>query len=197
LSKIATSLTQKGITPILQIRVIPHNSSEGGSMNYESEFEIFAAQVRSLEKTIGSDMASELFQVIGAGRAIVDGLKTLATYADEVKDISKRGEFMRIIGELSLNLAETQIKLSDRIREIDELKEQASNLQKEIENLKDPKTKLILKLGLYYSESGDGPFCTGCSDNNQKRIRVNELSGSFKALGKYKCPVCEAKYLGK
>lgn len=166
-------------------------------MNYEREFEIFAAQVRSLERTTGSDMASELFQAIGAGKAIVDGLKTLSTYADEVKDINKRGEFMRIIGELSLNLAETQIKLSDRIREIDELKEQASNLHKEIEKLKDPGTKPTIKNGLYYTSEDDGPFCTGCFDNNQKMIRVSELSGNFRLLGKYKCPVCGAKYSGE
>ena len=166
-------------------------------MNYEREFEVFAAQVRSLERTIGSDMASELFQAIGAGMAIVDGLKTLATYADEVKDISKRGEFMRIIGELSLNLAETQIKLSDRIREIDELKEQASNLQKEIEKLKDPDTKLTIKGGLYYGSDNDGPFCTGCYDNSRKTIRVVKRSGNFQVLGMYKCPVCNNSYGGE
>ena len=165
-------------------------------MNYEREFEVFAAQVRSLERTIGSDMASELFQAIGAGMAIVDGLKTLATYADEVKDISKRGEFMRIIGELSLNLAETQIKLSDRIREIDELKEQASNLQKEIEKLKDPDTKLTIKGGLYYGSDNDGPFCTGCYDNNGKLIRITDMTDAFMSLGKYRCPICKS-YSGR
>ena len=66
-------------------------------------------------------MASEFFQAIGTAKAVADGLKTLGSYVDEVKDISKRGEFMRIIGELNFNLAETQIKLSEKIREIDAL----------------------------------------------------------------------------
>ena len=165
-------------------------------MNYEREFEVFAAQVRSLERTIGSDMASELFQAIGAGKAVVDGLRTLATYADEVKDISKRGEFMRIIGELSLSLAETQIKLSDRIREIDELKEQITNLQKENESLKDPKTKLIVRDGAYYGQGDDGPFCTGCYDNNGKLIRITDMTDAFMSLGKYRCPICKS-YSGR
>ena len=166
-------------------------------MTLEKEFEIFAAQVRSLEKTVESGMASEVFQAIGAGKSIVDGLKTLTTYADEVKDISKRGEFMRIIGELSLSLAETQIKLSDRIGEIDELKKQASNLQKEIEDLKNPKIKLIIRDEMYYTKGGTSPLCTACFDNNNKKIRVTKLSGGFEALGKYKCPVCNAVYSGE
>ena len=38
-------------------------------MNYENEFEIFAFVIRSLERNTESDLASELFQAIGAGRA--------------------------------------------------------------------------------------------------------------------------------
>lgn len=177
--------------------LIPHNSSEGRvAMNYENEFKIFASAIRSLEGATESDMASELFQAIGAGRAIVDGLKTLTTYADEVKDISKRGEFMRIIGELSLNLAETQIKLSDRIREIDDLREQITNLQKENESLKDPKTKLTVRDGAYYGQDDDGPFCTGCYDNNGKLIRITDITDAFMPMGKYRCPICKS-YSGR
>lgn len=164
-------------------------------MNYEHEFEIFASVIRSLERTTGDDMASELFQAISAGKSVVDGLKTLATYAEEVKDIGKRGEFMRVIGELSLDLAETQIKLSEKIREVDELKEHASNLQKEIESLKDPKTKLTVRDGVYWKDD-DGPFCTGCYDNNNKLIRVTNLTDAFISLGKYKCPICK-NYAGR
>jgi hypothetical protein len=166
-------------------------------MNYEREFELFASVIRSLERTPGNDMASELFQAISAGKAVVDGLKTLATYADEVKDIGKRGEFMRIIGELSLDLAETQIKLSDRIREIDGLREQVNSLQKEIENLKNPETKLVIKDGLYYGPDNDGPFCTGCYDSKQKIIRLTKRSDAFRVLGIYKCPACGNHFGGE
>jgi hypothetical protein len=177
--------------PFGERTLIPHNSSEGGvAMNYEREFEIFASVVRSLERTTEDDMASELFQAIGAGKSVLDGLKTLATYAEDVKDIGKQGEFMRIIGELSLDLAETQIKLSDKIREIDGLREQVNGLQKEIEKLKDPETKLVIKNGLYYGPDDDGPFCTGCYDSKQKIIRLTKRSETFRVLGIYKCPSC-------
>lgn len=165
-------------------------------MNYEREFEIFASVIRSLERTTEDDMASELFQAIGAGKSVLGGLKTLAAYAEDVKDVGKRGEFMRIIGELSLDLAETQIKLAERLTETAELKAQINILKKEIEKLKNPETKLVVRDGVYYGQGNDGPFCTGCYDNNKKLIRVTELGETFMPMGKYKCPICKS-YSGK
>lgn len=161
----------------------------------EREFEIYASVVRGkLAKAQRHNMASELIQAISASKAAIDGLKTLATYANDVKDISKRGEFMRIVGELSLELAEVQIRLAETMRENDRLNQQVSTLEKEVENLKNPDTKLIIKNGLYYTADDDGPFCTGCYDSNQKKIRVNELTRTLRAIGKYKCPVCNNTY---
>ena len=166
-------------------------------MNYEHEFEIFASVIRSLERSTGDDMASELFQAISAGKSVVDGLKTLATYAEEVKDIGKRGEFMRIIGELSIDLAETQIKLAEKLTEASELKEQVNTLQQEIKRLKNPETKMIIKDDMYYGPDNDGPFCTGCYDNSQKSIRLTKQSNSFRLLGAYKCPTCKNYFGGR
>jgi hypothetical protein len=137
---------------------------------------------------------SEVFQAISAGKAAIDGLKSLAQYADEVKDVSKRGEFMRIIGELSIELAETQVKLADRITENHELKSQVVTLQKKIETLENPNSTLTIKDGVYYTSENDGPFCTGCYDSNKKTIRLSELPRAMRVLGKYTCPICEAKY---
>ena len=101
---------------------------------------------------------------------------------------------MRIIGELSLELAETQIKLSEQFRKNDELGNRINALQKEVEKLKNPDTKLIIKGGLYYTSEGEGPFCTGCYDSNEKRIRVAKLTGDFRELGNFRCPVCNSVY---
>ncbi|HEY9885463.1 MAG TPA: hypothetical protein V6C98_17800 [Thermosynechococcaceae cyanobacterium] len=139
-------------------------------------------------------MASEFLQAITAGKAAVDGLKLLATYADEVRDIHKRGEFMRIVGELSIELAETQIKLAEKFRENESLREQVKMLQKENESLKNPIEKLVFKHGLYYTSEDDGPYCTGCYDSKGQRIRVAEMPSVMRTLGKYKCPVCGSVY---
>jgi hypothetical protein len=141
-------------------------------------------------------MASEIFQAIGAGKAAIDGLKLLAQYADDVKDVTKRGEFMRIIGELSLELAETQVRLSGHIRENDELKEQVLNLQKKVEALKNPETTLAIKDGLYYTSDGGGPFCTCCYDSDRKTIRLAAMPEVMEVLGKYECPKCKSRYGG-
>jgi hypothetical protein len=137
---------------------------------------------------------SEIFQAISATKAAIDGVRSLHQYADEVKDVSKRGEFMRIIGELSLELAETQIKLSGHIRENDELKEQIITLQKKVEILNNPDLTLTIKDGVYYSSDNDGPFCTGCYDSKKQKIRLSELPSVMRVIGKYKCPICDVKY---
>jgi hypothetical protein len=134
----------------------------------------------------------EVFQAISAGKAAIDGLKSLAQYADEVKDVSKRGEFMRIIGDLNLKLAETETKLSGHIRENDELKKQVVILQKKVETLENPDSKLTFKDDGYYDSEGDGPFCTGCYDSSKKKIRLTKLPYGKKALGKYECPICKS-----
>jgi hypothetical protein len=139
-------------------------------------------------------MGAEIFQAVSAGKAAIDGLKSLAQYADEVKDVSKRGEFMRIIGELSLELAETQIKLSGHIRENDELKEQLVTIQKKVEILENPNSTLTIKDGVYYNSENDGPFCTGCYDSKKKIIRLSELPSVMRVLGKYGCPICKINY---
>ncbi len=136
-------------------------------------------------------------KAITAGKGAIDGLKILAQYAEEVKDIQKRGEFMRIIGELSLELAETQMRLAEQIRETDNLKEKIVSLEKEIENLKNPTSKLVIKNGLYYTEDSDGPFCTACYDSKGQTIRVSEMPRVMQTIGKYKCPVCNAVYGNK
>jgi hypothetical protein len=139
---------------------------------------------------------ADAFKVITATKAAIDSLKTLAQYADEVKDTQKRGEFMRIIGELNLELAETQIKLAEQLQENIGLKGEISDLKKEIEKLKIPSSKPIIRDGLYFTDN-DGPFCTGCYDTNEKLVRVTETPPVMQSLGKYRCPNCRTTYGGR
>ena len=104
------------------------------SMNYDREFEVFDAQSRHSENIAAGGTTSIMSQDIDDGRSIIDALKALATYTDEIQGIGKQGDFMRILGELSLNLIETQAELSDRLRTIDELANQVSILQRLLNN---------------------------------------------------------------
>ena len=137
-------------------------------------------------------MAAEIFQAITAGRAAVDGLKVLSQYADEVKDVQKRGEFMRVIGNLSLELAETQMRLAEQIRENNSLRERIDELENAAKQGKDGDLDLVVKDGAYYTQDDDGPFCTACYDNNQKKIRLTDISQQMMHLARYRCNVCKA-----
>lgn len=130
----------------------------------------------------------DALKLITAGKSALDGIKLLNQYAEEIKDTQKRGEFMRIIGQLSIELAETQMRLAEQIQESIGNKQKIKTLEEEIEKLKNPASKVFLKDGLYYKENGDGGFCTGCYDNNKKLIRVIEPLAGFKM---HQCPVCK------
>lgn len=139
----------------------------------------------------------DAFKAISAGKAAIDGFKLLAAYAEDVQDIQKRGELMRIIGHLSLELAEVEIKLAEQIRENAELKETVRALEKQIEESEAPTSKLKIKGKFYYTdtEPEDGPFCTACYDSKQQRIRiVSKLLRNTSNVYKYQCPVCSVTY---
>lgn len=133
------------------------------------------------------------FKAITAGKAVIDWIKALNQYADEVKDTQKRGELMRIIGELNIKFAELQISFSELLQEKHHLKEEVNALKKEIDRLKSPTSKPIIRDGLYYM-GDDGPFCTGCYDSKKDPIRLIKLPSSTSTIKRYKCPICDNPY---
>jgi hypothetical protein len=159
----------------------------------EQEFERYAVLLKAIERA-SAKMPAELAQAITAIKNAVDGVNLLKKYAEGVQDTQKRGELMRAIGELSIELGNAQIQLAQQLTANYELVREVERLQKENEELKNPQTKLTFKNGLYYREDNDGPFCTGCYDSKDKVVRVTELTGAFRSLGKYKCPVCSSVY---
>jgi hypothetical protein len=155
----------------------------------EKEFQRYADLISKQAK----EKMDNPLQAFTAGKNAIDAIRLLNDYAQDIKDISKRGEFMRIIGELSIELGETKMRLGGAIEEIEGLK-------KEIEKLKDPTLRLMFdaKLGLYFENDGStdrsSPFCNGCYDKDKKTIRLSRMPVMMETLGKYKCPVCNAIY---
>ena len=92
----------------------------------ESEFLYYASLIRK-EKEI-----MDALKLITAGKAALDNLKLLNQYAEEIQDIKKRGEFMRIIGQLNLELAETQMRLATQIQENVSNQEKIRNLEEKL-----------------------------------------------------------------
>jgi len=124
---------------------------------------------------------------------IITSVSTAITIAKRLNEISKNiqdAEFKNLLADLSLELADTKLKLSEIIIENSDLKEKISN----IEHSKGLGEKLQVKDGMYYSDSGDGPFCTACYDSNGKKILANQLKGNFARLARFSCPHCKATY---
>jgi Predicted nucleotide-binding protein containing TIR-like domain len=57
--------------------------------------------------------------------------------------------------------------------------------------------EMIVKDGVYYSQDGDGPFCTACYDSQDKKIRITTLGADWSVFGRWRCPVCKATYSGQ
>ena len=152
----------------------------------EQEFQYYASFVKENIKM------ADAFKAVAAGKAAIDGLKLLTQYVNDIKDVQKRGELMRIIGQLNLELAETQTRFAEQILEANTLKDKVRFLEKRIEDLENPAFKVTARDGTYYKETGDGPFCTTCYDTKKQLVRLTNFPQEMKELGKYQCPSCKA-----
>ena len=154
----------------------------------ESEFLYYASLINREQEIM------DALKLITASKSAIDGIKLLNGYAEEIKDVQKRGEFMRIIGQLSIELAETQMRLAEQIQNSINDKQNIKDLEAQINSLQNPGIEPIVKDGLYYKENNDGPFCTGCYDSKKQFIRLTLVMPEFKVFGKYSCPICKSKY---
>ena len=164
-------------------------------MDYElsREFRRYA-EIQKARESANSKVPTEILQAITAVKSAIDGINILNKYAEDIKDTQKRGELIRIIGQLSLDLGNAQIQLSQQLLINNEMAQKIEHLEKEIENLKNPSEKLIVKDGLYYKDENDGPYCTGCYDTKKLIVRLKKLTGPFTAMGTYQCPSCNTPY---
>ena len=144
-------------------------------------------------------MPIEIVQGITAFKNSVDSLNLLKNYADEIKDTRKRGELMRVIGELSIELGNAQLQLAQQMRANDQLLQDVAKLEAKNEDLRSLKAKLVLNEDNFlYSEDGAGPFCTACYYDRGKTMplhnMMNDKLRAVRQTSAYFCPACSAKY---
>lgn len=101
--------------------------------------------------------------------------------------LSRDVEAKEMISQLQLRLAELRGQFA-------ELLEENHDLRKQLQNRHELPSVQLGDHGLYYTENGDGPFCTTCFDSDQKLVRVTELGAVFRTHGKWRCGVCKNKY---
>jgi len=91
------------------------------------------------------------------------------------------------ISDLKMRLADLKTAYAALQDENRELKEKIRTLEKD--NEEPP----VYKNGAYYSQNGDGPFCSACYDKDKKLIRLTKLPTMIR-LGNHYCPVCKGTY---
>jgi hypothetical protein len=169
-----------GITPDLAIGVIPHNSSEGGFMNLETEFYQYACVVKL---TDGTDMTPA--EINGAINAIKSGIDIFKNIAD-VKDQMKYAEITRVISSMNLELSKLENELATKNREIFKLELTNELLEKQIKELENLSVSFDSKV-----------HCITCYESNKKTITLVKAQDRIESrVHQYKkeCPVCKTHY---
>lgn len=155
----------------------------------EEEFFYYTSLIQKKEQS------KDVSRTIAAGKILIDRIKILKEYAEEINDANKRDELIRIITDFHLEFAFIQDKLANKVEENHLLKRKITNLEKENQKLKNSELKLLLKDKLYYkADSNDSPFCTVCYDTNKKITRLITLPPTINKLGQHQCRVCNTLY---
>lgn len=111
----------------------------------------------------------------------------LVTRLREINKNIANAEFSNALADLSVELANLKIQVADLLDENDQLKRQLSQKSS---------TDVVFKDFAYYTKAGDGPFCAGCYDGQDKLIRLAKLSGAFTVFGSHSCPSCKEHFGG-
>ncbi len=119
---------------------------------------------------------------------VVTAIGTAITLTRQLLDLanaSKDAKSKLLIADLTIQLADVKMRLAELI-------EENAILKSELKRESSSRSEITLKDGLYFTESGDGPFCTGCYDDRKKLIRLTEMGRKFRDLGHYTCPSCKS-----
>ena len=124
---------------------------------------------------------------------VITSINNAITLAQRLREISKNiedAEFKNVLADLSLEMADTKLALAQVTEENAELKSELIKLK---HSRGESSSDLIFKTFAYYTESDDGPFCSGCYDTKKQKIRLTPVRGDFASFGKFKCPSCDKR----
>ena len=122
--------------------------------------------------------------------SVITSINNAITLAQRLREISKNiedAEFKSLLADLSLEMADTKLALAQVTDENAELRSKLTKLK---HSRGESQSELIFKDFAYYSESDDGPFCSGCYDTQKQKIRLSPVTGHFTTFGRFKCPSC-------
>ena len=126
---------------------------------------------------------------------VITSINNAITLAQRLREISKNiedAEFKNVLADLGLEIADTKLALAQVTEENAQLKSELTKLK---HSRGESSSDLIFKDFAYYSDSDEGPFCSGCYDTQKQKIRLGPVSNDFTVFGKFKCPSCK-EYCG-
>lgn len=126
---------------------------------------------------------TDVVSVIQSAIEIVGRLRALSKKIEDA-------EFKMLLADLSGELADAKLEVANLKIELAKLKEQHQEQASALARRDNEKP--ILCEGAYQFEGDTGFFCTACYDTRQQKVRVTALPRSFKRLGKWQCPSCQA-----
>jgi cell division protein FtsB len=124
---------------------------------------------------------------------VVATLQHAIEIAGKLRQLSKKvedAEFKMLLADLSGDLADAKLELANLKVELATLTTENADLRKKLSAKVEGKPRL--DKGAYVFEGEEGYFCTACLDVRNQRVRVTELPPSFKRLGTWQCPSCQA-----
>jgi regulator of replication initiation timing len=125
--------------------------------------------------------------------SVITSINNGITLVQRLREISKNiedAEFKNVLADLSLEMSDTKLALAQVTEENAKLKSELTKLK---HSQGDSQTNLVFKEFAYYTDSDDGPFCSGCYDTKKQRIRLSPVTGMFTEFGRFVCPSCDKR----
>jgi hypothetical protein len=123
----------------------------------------------------------------------MDIIKTLEYSLDitkKLRDLSKKienADFTMFLADLQIALADTKLETANLKQQLAEQIEKNIELEKQLKAKTDEKPEF--RNGGYHFPGDASVYCSACYDSKGKKIRLNELPPSFKAIGRFTCPI--------
>lgn len=129
-----------------------------------------------------------MVDVVASVQSAIETLGRLRALAKKIED----AEFSMLLADLSGELADAKLEVADLKTKLAVATEKYEKLEKQISATTDDAPKL--HEGVYQFDGVEGLFCTACFDSLGKKVRVNQMPGTFKDIARWRCPACKATY---
>ena len=121
---------------------------------------------------------------------ILKSIQAAIDLAKKIKEISEKtkdAEFKNMVADLSLELANAKQRVAQLLDENGKLKAELQLARHHSSRAEG----LTIRNGLYFSASGEGPFCPHCYDSKGQVSRLVKQRENWVEFGDHMCPACK------